>query len=122
MTPSGVHRSRTEVEAARLLTASGFHAQAVSRAYYAAFYTAEAALLALGISRSKHSGVLSAFGRHLARDGGLPSEVGRTLHLLFDLRNTVDYDDVAVSAEHALEAIQDAERLVDAVEAWLSRR
>lgn len=95
--------------------------RAVSRAYYASFYAAEAALLRLGISRSKHSGVLSAFGRLLVRDGDLPPDVGRTLHTLFDVRNAVDYGDVAVSAEQALETIRDAERLVDVIEAWLER-
>lgn len=54
--------------------------------------------------------------------GGLPSRHGRTLHTLFDLRNTVDYGDIDVSAEEAVAVVDDAEALVvDAVEAWLQR-
>jgi uncharacterized protein (UPF0332 family) len=106
VTATSLSRSRTEVDAARLLATSGFHAQAVSRAYYAAFYAAEAALMVVGVSRSKHSGVLSAVGRQLVRDGDLPADVGRTLHTLFDLRNAVD----------------DAERVVSAVGEWFGRQ
>ena len=62
-------RSRQELGAARLLTEAGFGAQAISRAYFAAFFAAEAALLLLGETRSKHSGVISAFGRRVVREG-----------------------------------------------------
>ena len=55
-----MRRSRQELEAARYLAGGGFAPQAVSRAYYA-FFAAEEALLALGETRSKHSGVLAAF-------------------------------------------------------------
>ena len=57
-----IARGDTELLAARHLEEAGFSAQATSRAYYAAFYAAEAALLSLGETRSKHSGVISAFG------------------------------------------------------------
>ena len=42
---------------------------AISRAYYAMFYSATALLLTKGISRSKHSGVYSAFGQHFVKPG-----------------------------------------------------
>lgn len=57
MTTGHLRRSRTEIEAARLLVASGFSAQAISRAFHAAFWAAESALAAVGTSRSSHSGV-----------------------------------------------------------------
>ena len=44
-------RAHTELEAARVLVGAGFLDQATSRAYYAAFFAAEAALLTLGESR-----------------------------------------------------------------------
>lgn len=53
----GIARPRQELAAAQLLAENGFAAQAVSLAYYAAFYSAEAALLSLGETRAKHSGV-----------------------------------------------------------------
>ena len=42
---------------------------AVSRAYYAMFYVAEALLLGQGLSFSKHSAVLAAFGKRLTKPG-----------------------------------------------------
>ena len=35
--------------------------------------------------------------------------------------NTVDYEDIEVSEEQALEAVEDAERFVNAVDEWLRR-
>ena len=118
----GLERCREELAAARLLASKGFEAQAVSRAYFAAFFAAEAALLALGETRSKHSGIISAFVRLLVRGGQLDEEVGRLLRSLFERRNEADYSPVDVPAEEADAAIRDAERVVNAVEGWLARR
>jgi uncharacterized protein len=115
-------RSRREIEAARLLTENDFGAQAVSRAYYAAFYAAEQALGSLGESRSKHSGVIAAFGRLVVREGGLEEEVGRILRSLFEQRNDVDHGEAVASREDAELAIRDAQRFVEATESWLKGR
>jgi uncharacterized protein len=115
-------RSRREIEAAWLLAGDDFGAQAVSRAYYAAFYAAEQALGSLGESRSKHSGVIAAFGRFVVREGGLEQETGRILRSLFEQRNDVDYGEAVASRSDAELAIRDAQRFVDAVESWLTGR
>lgn len=73
----GVARARTELAAAGLLADNGFGAQAVSRAYYAAFYAAEAALSHVGETRAKHSGVVAAIGRLLVRDRGVDEPARR---------------------------------------------
>jgi len=117
----GLERCSEELAAARLLAGKGFEAQAVSRAYFAAFFAAEAALLALGETRSKHSGVVSAFVRLLVRGGQLDEEIGRLLRSLFERRNEADCSPVDVPAEEADAAIRDAERVVDAVETWLTQ-
>jgi uncharacterized protein (UPF0332 family) len=114
-------RSRREIEAARLLAGGGFAAQAISRAYYAAFYAAEEALATLGESRSKHSGVISTFVRLLVRERGLDEAAGRVLRSLFEQRNSADYDGAPASGDDAERAIRDAERFVGTVEAWLAR-
>jgi uncharacterized protein (UPF0332 family) len=119
---TAVARSRREIDAARLLAGGSFAEQAISRAYYAAFYAAEAALATLGERRSKHSGVISAFGRLVVREGGLEEESGRVLRSLFEQRNSADYDEVPASEENAERAIRDAERFVDSVESWLAGR
>lgn len=118
----GLARSRQDLEAARLLASRGFAAQAVSRAYFAAFFAAEEALLALGEARSKHSGVIAAFGRLVVREGGLEEATGRLLTWLFERRNDADYVPGEISAGEADSAIRNAERFVDAVEAWIAAR
>jgi uncharacterized protein (UPF0332 family) len=119
MTAELVARAHEELEVARSLTASGFHPQAVSRAYYGAFYAAEAALLARGETRSKHSGVVAGFIQIVVGDGGLDPDAGRLLRSLFDRRNHADYTTEAVSADEASRAVADAARVVDLVATWL---
>jgi uncharacterized protein (UPF0332 family) len=119
--PAGLDRSREELEAAQLLADKGYSAQAVSRAYFATFYAAEAALLAIGETRSKHSGVISAFIHLLVRTGQVDEEIGRLLRSLFERRNQADYAPVGVPVEEAAATIRDAERVVRAVEAWLAQ-
>ena len=122
MTHESFPRSRTELEAARVLLQSGYPAQAISRAYYAAFFAAESALLALGETRSKHSGVISSFGQLVVKDGGVPREIGSLLSTLFQLRLAADYGPGEFTSAEAERSIADAERFVTAVEDWRGRR
>ncbi len=112
-------RASQEVEAARTLAAAGFAPQSVSRAYYAAFYGAEAALLAIGETRSKHSGVIAAFGQLVVKQGGIDPDAGRTLRRLFELRNAADYFWLDADDSTSGDPITDAEKLIDAVSAWV---
>jgi uncharacterized protein (UPF0332 family) len=117
-----VTRSRRELEAARFLAGGGFAEQAISRAYYAAFYAAEETLLALGETRSKHSGVLAAFETLVVREGGLDPAIGRLLRSLFRRRNEADYGAAPASQEAADDATRDAEQVIAAAEAWIAER
>lgn len=105
------------------LVDGGHHAMALSRAYYAAFYAASAALASLGRSSSRHAGLVAAFGRFVVREAGADPELGRTLASLFAARNVADYDEeVVVSAERAAASLAAATEFVDGVDAWLARR
>lgn len=115
-------RSRQELGAARLLADKGYGRQAISRAYYAAFYAAETALSLLGETRSKHAGVIAAFGKFVVREGGLSEEAGRSLRSLFERRNEADYSGAEPPEEETLAAVLDAERFVEALEAWIGAR
>lgn len=114
-------RSRQELKAARLLASADFGSQAISRAYFAAFYAAEAALLLLKETRSKHAGVISAFVQLVVKPGGLQDETGRLLRSLFERRNEADYSGAEAPVEETAKAIKDAEQFVDAVETWISK-
>jgi uncharacterized protein (UPF0332 family) len=115
-------RARREVGAARALIDAGFPEKAVSSAYYAVFHAAVAALLSVGEARSKHSGVLSAFGRLVIREGGFDREIGAVRRRLFARRNDVDYGLSEPSAEEAAAETAEAERFVSEVERWIEAR
>ena len=94
----------------------------MSRAYFAAFRAAEACLLALGETRSKHAGVIAAFIQQLVKAGGFDPESARGLRSLFDQRNAADYAAPSVSEEVVGSAIATAERFVAEAERWLRER
>jgi uncharacterized protein (UPF0332 family) len=114
-----MRRARDELAAARLLVDHGFAAQAVSRAYYAAFYAAEEALQSVGVVRSKHSGVVAAVARVLVRDRGLEPEVGRLVRSLFERRSRADYALGDTPVDEATQAIADANSVVAALGRWM---
>jgi uncharacterized protein (UPF0332 family) len=64
---------------------------AVSRAYYAMFYAVTAVLGSRGLWRSKHQGVIAAFGEHLVKPGLVEPRYGRMLHDAFETRLDSDY-------------------------------
>jgi uncharacterized protein (UPF0332 family) len=114
-------RARTELEAARTLQSARFPTQATSRAYYGAFYAAEAALLSLGETRSKHSGVLSAFGLMVVKEGGFDPALAAELRRLFELRSIADYMWLDEPESQDYDPIEAAQRFVDGVEQWLEQ-
>ncbi|MGH2830418.1 MAG: HEPN domain-containing protein [Actinomycetota bacterium] len=115
-------RAREEVRLARVILAAGGAAQAISRAYYGAFYAAEAALLEVGETRSKHSGVIAAFASRMVRREGLDPELGAIIKDLFRLRNEADYERATVDAPLAEAAIVSSDRFVFGVERWVTGR
>ena len=115
-------RAKDDLAAVQDLLAAGHSPQACSRAYFAAFYAASAALSLLGETRTKHSGVLSAFHDKIVRKGGVDPETGRILGWPFDLRNTADYRWEPVAVSDAEEAFQRASRFVTVVEQWIRSR
>ena len=66
-------RAEESVQAAQVLLAAGYGDFATSRAYYAAFYAATAALQEREFS--KHSGVIAAVHQHLVQTGKLIGNV-----------------------------------------------
>lgn len=114
-------RARVSLEAARVLHEGGFHAEAVSRAYYAALYGASALLASIGVEATSHDGVRSQVSLHFVRTGKLSADAGRAFSHLASDRNDADYDFGAVfNAELSQGAIDDAEAYLRAVDALLS--
>lgn len=86
-----IQKAKESLNAARQLLRGDYNDFAASRAYYAMFYVAEALLLAIGQSYSKHSAVISAFAREYARTEVIDAKFHRWLIDAQDLRNIGDY-------------------------------
>ncbi len=106
--------ARDSIAAAKLLLDSSYPDYAASRAYYAMFYVAEAFLEGKGLSYSKHSAVVSAFGREFAATGLVPAEYHKSLVRAQELRHVADYGPRKfVEPDKAREQIARAERFLD---------
>lgn len=93
---ANLERSEQSIQAAQMLAAAGYSDFAASRAYYAAFYAATAALLHEEFEFSKHSGVIAYVHRQFVRTGRLAKQCGQDLNWLFELRSIGDYGDIRV--------------------------
>ena len=106
-------KAQQSLEAAKLLLANNFPDYATSRAYYSMFYIAEAFLEGEGLSFSKHSAVIAAFGREFAKPQRVPVEFHRFLIEAQELRTTGDYGQLnAVTSDQAAEQIDHAEQFL----------
>jgi uncharacterized protein len=118
---SELKQSREELAVARELVELGYSRQAVSRAYYAAFYAARAALEAIGETPKSHSGMRTRFAKLAKSSPELGAEAGTALSRLDTRRGRADYgDDVSVTSTEANDAIDQAQAVVDAVERHLA--
>ncbi|MDF0644278.1 MAG: HEPN domain-containing protein [Nitrospira sp.] len=109
-----LRKAQASLRAAQLLAGERLFDFAVSRAYYTMFYVAEALLLGQGLSFSKHSAVLAAFGEHLAKPAVVPSQFHKYLLDGEDSRHVGDYDlGPGLSAVDAAEQISRAQEFLD---------
>jgi uncharacterized protein (UPF0332 family) len=117
---ANLERAEKSIQAAKELAASGFDDFAASRAYYAAFYAATAALLNEGMEFSRHSGVIASIHQRLVKTGKLDMEQGKELNWLFELRNVGDYGvTIHVSQQDAERAIRFAENFLRVIKSLL---
>jgi len=118
-----LQKAQDSLQAARLLADQGFYDFAVSRAYYAMFYVAEALLLSQGLAFSKHSAVIAAFGQHFAKTKRVPPEFHRYLIEGEASRNVGDYDvSPGLSSDEAVKQITRAARFLELAEGLLGPR
>jgi uncharacterized protein (UPF0332 family) len=86
---------------------------AVSRSYYAMFYSVLALLVKEGIRISKHTGAVSVFNREFVKKGLFDKELSLWLQEAFDLRQRADYRELfTVSPERAEQVLSQARTFV----------
>lgn len=117
-----LQKSRRTLEEAQHLWKNGYYDGSISRAYYAMFHAAEAALLAEDITASTHSGVHRMFGKHFIKTGVLPTQLSAHLGQVFETRQLADYGNTRLGQEEAEEALRKAAVFIERIEALLQER
>ncbi|MCP4710630.1 MAG: HEPN domain-containing protein, partial [Planctomycetes bacterium] len=84
-------KANQSIEAAELLLKDNFEDFSAGRSYYAMFYCVEALFLNQDRSFSRHSAIISAFGKEFIKTGIFPKKFHRYILEGFDMRNTGDY-------------------------------
>lgn len=121
-----LERAERNLKTAHLILADNDPDSVCSRAYYAMFYAACAALLTVDqpkLAMAKtHSGLVSSFSFHLVKSGEFTPDFGRLLALESKRRIVADYDGDPISIEEANDSIANATQFVDAIRRWVSLR
>ncbi len=113
-------KAEVKLDAARELYKQGFWEDSASRAYYAMFHAARAALEEIGVNPRTHEGTNSEFGRRFVLDGTFPREMGRALAEAKAARETYEYSALVQMGREESEALlKDAEGFVARIKSRL---
>jgi len=107
-------------QSAKLLLDAGDKDGACSRAYYAMFDAARAALISVGYAPEDlktHASVIGQFSLRMVKSGLVSREVGKSLNDVQEIRQLADYLPAQVPDEKAKWAVDRAHIFVDAVKA-----
>ena len=117
-----VGRAESSLQAASRLYEDSFYDFAISRAYYAMFYMASAALLNRGLRFRRHGTVVASFGEQFIKSGLLPPHLQKHLSRGFEQRARSDYQVLEeVTGDESLDILRQAEEFVDTVRAFLEK-
>ena len=115
-----LEKAQDDLKWAHTIFEQGGYRQAISRAYYAIFAVANAALYTQNITRKKHSGIESAFNQFFIKPGLIEPEYGVSYIKAFRARQNADYADTTDFTElNARYTVETAERFVERVEKYL---
>lgn len=109
-----LHKAQRSIEAAQSLLRDSYPEFAVSRAYYTMFYIASAILEGENMTCSKHSAVISAFGRYFVQPKRVFVESHRWLIEAQELRLMGDYGESGeITQEQAEQQIERAQKFIE---------
>ena len=117
-----LEQASNTLKEAEILLENEYYDGATSRGYYAMFNAAQAALASLGIYRSRHSGVIAAFGYQFVYMGDFPSDLHALLANAFKPRTAADYGEDSVEPSVAHEMVSNARLFLEAVTELLRRQ
>jgi uncharacterized protein (UPF0332 family) len=118
---SYMRKAEAALAGARLLLEAGDTDGTCSRAYYAMFDAAHAALFALGIEEASapiktHNGLIAKFGQHLVLGRHLAATHGEALNTVQRFRQLADYTGDAVSLSDAQWSVAQAHAFIEAIQ------
>lgn len=106
-------RARKEIAETAAHLENGYLETALSTAYYSCFYAIHAKLAVLGVMASSHKQTGIEFRRHFIKTGLMDKKFSKTLALLSQWRETVDYTPLPdVDSKKAKELVALAEEFV----------
>ena len=120
MSDALLDKAERYIRSARLLAEDGDFDSAASRLYYAMFYIAERLLEAKGLSFTSHRAVISAFGQHFAKTGGLDLRFHQALLTGFSQRQLGDYSTGSNLNSLDIDTMdKQAQEFISAAKIWL---
>ncbi len=110
------------VKSSKMLKDIEDYASSANRSYYAMFHAMRAVLALDGVDRKKHSGVVAYFQEHYIKTGVFAKEYSYYIKNAFQIRQESDYEDFCIiSKEEVVEQIENAEKLISAVEKYVKK-
>ena len=113
-------KAKETLKIAKQLYKQDYYNDSVSRAYYAVFHSLQAILLTIGLSFSKHSGVIGAFNKEFIHKDIFPKDFHKMIERLFKDRQIGDYEyEEGLNYEDAKQDIASAENIIVSIERYL---
>jgi uncharacterized protein (UPF0332 family) len=109
------------LRAAEKLFQDGYYEDAVSRAYYAMYHAARAALSIVNVFPKTHEGVVAEFGRKFVLTGIFEKELGKNLAHAKAARETYEYTIATVLKPEAEAILRNAQNFVKTVKKYLEK-
>ena len=116
-------KSKDTLKIARELYEQDHYSDSISRAYYAVFHSLQAILLTIGLSFSKHSGIIGAFNKEFIYKEIFPRDFHKIIERLFKDRQIGDYEyEENLNSDDAKQDINDAENIIMSIERYLIKK
>jgi uncharacterized protein (UPF0332 family) len=117
-----MEKALKRLHVAQKLLRDSEYEDAVSRAYYAMYHAAKAALATVNVFPKTHEGVVTEFGRKFVLAGTFPKELGKNLADSKAARETYEYSVTATTDKTEAETIlHNAQAFVKTIEKYLRK-
>jgi uncharacterized protein (UPF0332 family) len=115
-------KSQQYLRSAAVLLEVGDYDSCASRAYFAMFYAAQAALLTTGTPVKSRQSVRAAFADRFVKNGRFPRRAADVLHEAYQTQETADYAQRPVVAEDEAErTLGEAEAFIGSIDTLVQR-